>query len=160
MVNVSNELIARMARQIVREVNPERIVLFGSWGRGEGKDASDVDLLVVEREPFGPNRSRRQEAARIWRCLAEFRVPKDILVCSVDEVAQWQDSAHHVIAQARREGRVLYESSMSPPDAASHLLALAQKDFKAALILAHAAEPQMDNAGFHLQKAVEKSLKA
>ena len=49
---------------------------------------------------------------------------------------------------------------MSPPDTAQQLLALAQKDFKAALILAHAAEPQTDAAGFHLQQAVEKSLKA
>ena len=49
---------------------------------------------------------------------------------------------------------------MSPPDTAQQLLALAQKDFKAALILAHAAEPQTDAAGFHLQQAVEKALKA
>ena len=100
-----------MARQVVREVDPERIVLFGSWARGEGTEGSDVDLLIVEREPFGPHRSRRREAARIWRCLAEFRVPKDILVYSVGEVAEWGDCAHHVLAQALREGRVLYESS-------------------------------------------------
>lgn len=111
MLKVSNELIDQMAQEIVREVEPEKIVLFGSWARGEANHASDVDLLVVEHEPFGPNRSRRQEAARIWRCLAGFRVPKDILVCSVDEVAQWKDPAQHVIAQALLEGRVLYESS-------------------------------------------------
>ena len=111
MVKISNQLIDTMAQQIVREVDPERIVLFGSWARGEGKDGSDVDLLVVEREPFGPNRSRRREAARIWRCLAEFRIAKDILVYSVGELARWQDSAHHVIARALREGRVLYESA-------------------------------------------------
>ena len=75
MVNVSDELIEKMARRIVHEVDPERIVLFGSWARGEARKWSDVDLLVVERESFGPHRSRRQEAARIWRCLSEFRVP-------------------------------------------------------------------------------------
>ena len=111
MVKISHQLIDKMARRIVREVDPERIVLFGSWGRGEGDEGSDVDLLVVEREAFGPNRSRRREAARIWRCLAEFRIPKDILVYSVGELAQWQDSGHHVIARALREGRVLYESA-------------------------------------------------
>jgi len=111
MVNVSDEVIDRMARQIVRTVDPQRIVLFGSWARGEGDERSDVDLLVVEREPFGPDRSRRQEAARIWRCLSGFRVPKDILVYSVSELAQWEDSAHHVIARALREGKVLYESA-------------------------------------------------
>lgn len=49
---------------------------------------------------------------------------------------------------------------MSLTDAPRELLALAEKDYKAALILARAADAQMDAAGFHLQQAVEKSLKA
>ncbi len=110
MVNISSEIIEKMTRQIVREVDPQRILLFGSWARGQANEHSDVDFLVVEREPFGRNRSRRREAARIWRCLSEFRVSKDILVYSVGELAQWKDSSHHVIARALREGKVLYES--------------------------------------------------
>ncbi len=111
MVYVSEELIDRMAQRIVREVDPERIVLFGSWARGDAHEQSDVDVLVVEREPFGPNRSRREEATRIWRCLSEFRIPTDILVYSVDELDQWKDSSYHVVGRALKEGRILYESN-------------------------------------------------
>ena len=111
MVKVSDEVIGQMAQQIAQEVAPERIVLFGSWARGQAQEGSDVDFLVVEREPFGPRRSRRREAARIWRCLSSFRVPTDILVYSTGEVAQWQDCRQHIIAQALREGKVLYESA-------------------------------------------------
>ena len=111
MVKVSNEVIGQMASEIAREVDPARIVLFGSWARGDAEQGSDVDLLVVEREPFGPQRSRRREATRIWRCLSRFRVATDILVYSADEVAHWRDASHHVIAKALREGRVLYESA-------------------------------------------------
>lgn len=110
MVNVSDEMIDRMTQRIVREVNPQRILLFGSWARGEANEHSDVDLLVVEREPFGQNRSRRQEAARIWRCLSEFRIPTDILVYSVGEIDLWKDSSYHVVGRALKEGKVLYES--------------------------------------------------
>jgi HEPN domain-containing protein len=49
---------------------------------------------------------------------------------------------------------------MSPADRPRELLALAEKDYKAALILARADDPQTDAAGFHLQQAVEKALKA
>ena len=49
---------------------------------------------------------------------------------------------------------------MSPADRPHDLIALAEKDYKAALILARAEDPEMDAAGFHLQQAVEKSLKA
>jgi len=110
MVRVSDEVIGKMASEIARAVDPARIVLFGSWARGQANPGSDVDFLVVEREPFGPERSRRREATRIWRCLAPFRVPTDILVYSLGEIAHWKDSTHHVIARALREGRTLYES--------------------------------------------------
>lgn len=49
---------------------------------------------------------------------------------------------------------------MSPRKQANDLLLLAQKDYKAAVILAHADEPEMEAAGFHLQQSVEKALKA
>ena len=49
---------------------------------------------------------------------------------------------------------------MSPTDRPHELLDLAEKDYRAALILAYAEDPQTDAAGFHLQQAVEKSLKA
>jgi predicted nucleotidyltransferase len=104
-----------MTQRIVREVDPQRILLFGSWARGDANQQSDVDLLVIEREPFGPNRSRRQEAARIWRCLSEFRVPKDILVYSVSEIDRWKDSSYHVVGKALKEGKVLYESDRCAP---------------------------------------------
>ena len=48
---------------------------------------------------------------------------------------------------------------MSPTDRPRELLRLAERDFQAAWILAHAENPQTDAAGFHLQQAAEKSLK-
>ncbi len=110
MAKVSDRVIDEMAQRIVREVDPRKILLFGSWARGDAREDSDVDLLVVEHEPFGERRSRRQEAARIWRCLSDFRVPKDILVYSVGEIEQWRGCRYHAIGKALMEGKVLYES--------------------------------------------------
>lgn len=108
---VSDDLLEQMARVIVHEVGPECIILFGSHARGDARPDSDVDLLVIEREPFGKLRSRRREAALLWRALARFPVPKDILVYSQEEAAARKDSPRHLVAQALREGRVLYERS-------------------------------------------------
>jgi predicted nucleotidyltransferase len=107
MVKVSDKLINDMKDAIVREVDPEKIILFGSWALGQANEQSDVDLLVIEREPFGPHRSRRLEAARIWRCLSTFRVPKDILVYSSYEL----DQTPRVVTIALSQGKVLYESA-------------------------------------------------
>lgn len=105
IADVSDDLLSQMAQVIVQEVEPERIILFGSHARGE---ARPVDLLVIEREGFGKQRSRRREAALLWRALAHFPVPKDILVYSLKEAAAWKDSPRHFLARALREGRVLY----------------------------------------------------
>ena len=106
---VTDALLDRMVRAIVDEVNPEQIILFGSRGRGDARRNSDVDLIVVEAESFGPERSRRKEMVRLHHALAGFHIPTDILVYSHEDVAYWRDSLNHVLARALREGKVLYE---------------------------------------------------
>ncbi len=108
MTSVNEKMPQQMAEVVVREVNPEAIVLFGSYASGTVGPDSDVDLLVIESEPFGPGRNRRKEMVRLWRALAGFRVPKDILVYSRKEIELWRDARNHIIASALREGRVLY----------------------------------------------------
>lgn len=108
---VTDELLHRMVRAIVDEVDPEQVILFGSRARGEERATSDVDLIVIEAEPFGPARSRRRELVRLYRALRDFRVPADVLVFSNEEVAYWRDSLNHVLARALREGKVLHERS-------------------------------------------------
>ncbi|MDE0197239.1 MAG: nucleotidyltransferase domain-containing protein [Caldilineaceae bacterium] len=109
MVQVTDALLEQMVEKIVAEVDPEQIILFGSRARGDARAGSDVDLAVVESEPFGQERSKRLEAARLYRTLSGFLVSKDILVYSRDEVDYWRSSLNHVLARALREGRVLYE---------------------------------------------------
>lgn len=103
------DMIDEMARRIVDTVAPEAVILFGPRATGEGSSDSDVDLMVVESEPFGPGRSRRKEMTRLGKALVTFPVPKDILVRSREEFERWRDSTHHVVEQAWREGRRLDE---------------------------------------------------
>ncbi|MCX6377034.1 MAG: nucleotidyltransferase domain-containing protein [Armatimonadetes bacterium] len=109
MTKVTDRILADIVDTVVKSVDPEQVYVFGSHARGEAGENSDLDLLIVEREGFGPTRSRRREMARIWRLLAPFRIPKDILVYSVDEVQRWRDGRNHVISHALREGKLLYE---------------------------------------------------
>jgi uncharacterized protein len=108
MATINDDIINQMAECIVKEVNPARIILFGSSARGQAREDSDVDLLVIEDAPFGAGRSRFRETGRINRALAGFSVPKDILVYSIEEVERWRNSLNHVISHALREGRDLY----------------------------------------------------
>ena len=109
MIPITDALIGKMVQAIVDEVDPEQVILFGSRARGDERENSDVDLVVVEAEPFGPERSRHKELVRLYHALAGFHVPADVLVFSHEDIDYWRDSFNHVLARALREGKVLYE---------------------------------------------------
>lgn len=108
-MRLNEDTLEQMVATIVREADPLKIYLFGSYAAGQPDDNSDVDMLIVEQGAFGQARSRRKEMTRLWRALAPFRIPKDILVYSQQEVDDWQGAGNHVIARALSEGRLLYE---------------------------------------------------
>jgi uncharacterized protein len=109
MPELTQQALEDMVQVIVQAADPEQIILFGSRSRGESRRGSDIDLLIVESDPFDEKRSRRKEMARLWHALAPFPFAKDILVYSRDEVAYWRSSLNNVVARALREGKVLYE---------------------------------------------------
>lgn len=108
MITLTDTVLNEMASCIVKAVDPDEIIVFGSAAHGAGHESSDVDLVVIERQPFGPHRSRRQELLTIRHALSSFRIPKDILLYSADEARLWSNAKHHILAQALHEGRRLY----------------------------------------------------
>ena len=108
MAMATGELLADMVDVIVRNVDPERIYLFGSYARGEANENSDVDLLIVQREKPGESLDTYREEVRLWELLAQFGVLKDILVCGSADFEYRRTGRNNVIARAVREGRVLY----------------------------------------------------
>ncbi|MEO5346934.1 MAG: nucleotidyltransferase domain-containing protein [Magnetococcus sp. YQC-9] len=104
-------LLEEATRILVEAAQPEQLVLFGSHARGEARGDSDLDLLVIESEPFGPGRSRFKEMARLERAMARFPLATDILVYSREEIERFRHAASHLVHRALQDGQVLYERS-------------------------------------------------
>jgi predicted nucleotidyltransferase len=96
--------IQRMVHRIVKEFQPERVILFGSHGRGEGGADSDVDLLIV----MPVEGSRRNKAIEIGAALHDIRVPKDIIVTTPEDFEWRKEIAGTIERPAAMEGRTLY----------------------------------------------------
>lgn len=116
---VTGAVVKRLVRAIVGAIDPEQIILFGSRARGSHGMDSDIDLLVVQSEPFDAARSRYRESVRAYEAVSGMGVATDILVYSRPEVEYWRDSLNHVVARALREGEVLYERPEMRSDARS-----------------------------------------
>ncbi|MCF8210289.1 MAG: nucleotidyltransferase domain-containing protein [Rhodoferax sp.] len=108
MQTLNPDAINQLVNAIVQEVDPQEVILFGSHARGDARPDSDVDLMVIEQEPFSAQRSRRAECAKLSKALREFPNALDILLYSRAEFDYWKDSPNHVVGRALREGRVIH----------------------------------------------------
>lgn len=111
---MSNEVLNNIVDDIVKRVNPTKVILFGSTARGETNTDSDLDLLIIEKEKFSKERSRRKELKSIRQLLMKYKIPKDILLYDEEEVEYWKDSSNHIISRCLKEGKTLYERKITP----------------------------------------------
>lgn len=96
--------IQEMVRKIVEKFQPEKIILFGSWARGDAGPDSDVDLLVII-----PTASKKETTRQIGVTLHAMGIPKDVVVTTPEEFERRKNIVGTIAYPANREGRVLYE---------------------------------------------------
>jgi len=101
---VDQRSILELSQRIAREFEPERIILFGSYARGEPTSESDVDLLIVL--PF-EGKSLRKSLEILNRVAPEF--PVDLLVRRPEDAARRYAEGDPLIREAFDRGKVLYE---------------------------------------------------
>lgn len=99
------ECLPEMIERIVQRFDPLRIILFGSWARGDARPDSDVDLLVV----LSHVEDKRRAAVEILRALNGVPVSKDVTVTTPEEIAARGKVVGLVLRPALQEGRVIYE---------------------------------------------------
>ncbi|MBZ5543668.1 MAG: nucleotidyltransferase domain-containing protein [Acidobacteriia bacterium] len=96
--------IAKLSEQIVRDFQPERIILFGSYAYGQPRPDSDVDLLVVL--PF-EGKGFRKSLEILNRISPEFSV--DLVARRPEDTARRYAEGDPLIREALDHGKVLYE---------------------------------------------------
>ncbi len=101
---ITDEQIREAVRRLVETGKPEKILLFGSYARGDAGEKSDLDFLVVKREV----KSRRKEMVRLHDAIRPLRIPVDILVISSGKFDEWSKIPGTVIYRAAREGKVCH----------------------------------------------------
>ena len=94
-------------QKIVRELNPEKIVLFGSYAYGMPNPDSDVDLLVIMQT----NASLKERSWAVSRLLLPRPFPVDILVKTPEEVEKALGAKDFFLEEILTRGQVLYARS-------------------------------------------------
>jgi predicted nucleotidyltransferase len=101
---LSEDAISEAGRTLARAAASQaRVILFGSWARGEALPDSDLDFLVIERDVA----SKLDEMVRLRDALPPLGVPVDVLVISEEQAAAWRDVPGTMVHAALAEGRVV-----------------------------------------------------
>ncbi len=96
--------LPEITNRIVSISDPDQIILFGSYARGDFRADSDLDLLIIKDQVL----STREETAKIYRALANIGLPIDIIVVSKAYVRRYGDLIGTVVRPALKEGKVIY----------------------------------------------------
>ncbi|MGC8761965.1 MAG: nucleotidyltransferase domain-containing protein [Bryobacteraceae bacterium] len=104
---VTPEKVEAAIRQLVELASPRKIILFGSYVRGETNINSDVDILVIVPDTVD---NPRRESVRLHRALRDILMPMDILVVPESQWEGFKDTPGLIYREAQRTGKVVYES--------------------------------------------------
>ena len=102
---VTQKILQQAVDRLVDQFHPQRIILFGSYARGNADEHSDVDLLVVCPIPD----NRRKLMVAMDRNLRGLGMARDIVVLSPEEFERDRHIPGTLARPAWQEGKVLYE---------------------------------------------------
>jgi predicted nucleotidyltransferase len=105
---ITPEKVQKVIQKIVEVSQPRKLILFGSYIRGDTNSNSDLDILVVASDKID---SPRKESVRIRRALKGIVMSMDILVVPESRLKELASAPGLIYREAIKNGKVVYESS-------------------------------------------------
>ena len=105
---MNQPILQQIVDLIVPLVEPDKIILFGSYARGDATAKSDVDLLVLKK---GLDDERGTTDA-IYDVLFdnEIDIAVDVIPMDYDRYYELNDVIGYIYRVIEREGKILYET--------------------------------------------------
>lgn len=103
-MNKYADKISEIKEKIVKELDPEKIILFGSYAWGTPTDDSDVDLFIVKEM----QESRRKKQTELRKKLFRLGVPMDIIIYTPQELKYRIDLKDFFFEKIINSGKQIY----------------------------------------------------
>ena len=102
----AREVILKIVEKIIREYQPKKVILFGSYAYGEVTEGSDVDLLIIKNTDRRPI-DRWVEVKRILRDITRT-LPVSPFVYTEKEIEERSAVKDFFVEEIFKKGEVLY----------------------------------------------------
>ncbi len=105
---ITSEKVRAVVEKIIEVSNPKKIILFGSYVRGESHLNSDLDILVVTGNEI---ETPRRESVRIRRALKGIIMSMDILVVQESRLKELEAVPGLIYREGVNKGEIIYEAA-------------------------------------------------
>jgi len=102
-------IVGRAVDAIVGSYQPERIIVFGSFARGDTHELSDLDLIVIKET----NERFFRRIGRVRDTCIHLNVDLQPLVYTPREIQSMLEEGNDFLEMALDEGVVVYEEENS-----------------------------------------------
>jgi predicted nucleotidyltransferase len=105
---MTNTVIQQLVERI-KQFDPEKIILFGSYAYGSPTDESDIDLFVVKNIDMLDIRQTRIEMRRsLFNIIWENKIDLDLLVDNEDHINYRINIGDKFYEELTTKGKILY----------------------------------------------------
>lgn len=101
---ITERQVSDLVRLLVENVKPEKIILFGSYAKGNPGSDSDLDIAIIKDSSL-PTYKRCSE---IRKHLRGLKFPVDIFVFTKEEFKSWGKVKPSLIHDIIQTGKLLY----------------------------------------------------
>lgn len=101
---VADEDIRHVAAQLAEAANAERVILFGSYARGEATDESDVDLMIIAENEL----PRFKRTRTLYGLMKPHPFAMDLVVYTPSEIEKGRRSSHSFVSRVLEDGKTVY----------------------------------------------------
>ena len=105
MTKTIKRQLDQAVQKLVKEFNPNKIILFGSHAWGNPNTDSDVDILVIVPTSEIPPTRR---ASRAYRSLQGLKIPFEVIVSTQKEIERYRSVPVSLTRRILEKGKVLY----------------------------------------------------
>ncbi len=102
---ITENKIQEVVNKISYSYSPDKIILFGSYAKGNPDVTSDLDLLIIKDSAL----PRYKRGLEVRRLLFGSMIPIDLLVYTPREIEEQKNRKYSIVHEVLNTGKVIYE---------------------------------------------------
>ena len=102
---VTESSLKQTVLHIANFIDAQKIILFGSYARGQATPNSDIDLLIIADSQL----PRFKRSRVLYKNLSPYPFSMDLIVYTPQEIEKGKKSPLSFVSTVLKEGKIVYE---------------------------------------------------